>query len=470
MAWDIGAAQQGGWDIGAAQSAPAGGSPLNLALSPASVTLTAAAPARSGALGLALDPAAVSLTAAAPDRSGALGLALDPAAVTLIAAAPSRSGALNFALDPASVSLTAVGPDSALAFGLTLDPAAVTLTAPGPTRSGALGFALDPASVTLTAASPARSGALGLALDPAGITLAAVGPDSALIVGLTLDPASVTLTAAAIARSGALALSLDPAIVALVAASPTLAEPPSSIVASYAAGSPTGFPSNLQPRRSAIEGDRAWVWLFEVEVPTSPATRYRVTSHTTSIIFGSNSAGEDIEYFPFPMQVGTMDQNKDGDLPEIQVAVSNVTREIGAAIETYDGLQGQPVVIRLVNMAHLVDFNDQIPTNARVRSAKVTGDVVAFTLSPYNLMQERVPRYRFLRDHCPYLFGGDRCGYVIPATPGETVGTGFSTCPKTRPACEERGDDEVARALARLHPERFGGWIGLPRLSQKATF
>ena len=230
--------------------------------------------------------------------------------------------------------------------------------------------------------------------------------------------------------------------------------------------------------RSALEGSSPWAWLVEVEVPTSPPTRYRLTSHTSELVFGSDSAGDPITYYPFPLSIEGFDQTKEGNLEEVTLKIANVTREIGATLDTYGGLTGQEVIIRLVNLATLLDSNAQIVHTTTVRSAAVGADVCSFTLSPYNLLSERVPKFRFLQDHCPVLFGGPHCGYAIPATTGETVGTGFSTCPKTRAACTLRGDDEVSSnpnssgggTIARQHPERFAGWPGIPRLSERVSF
>lgn len=230
----------------------------------------------------------------------------------------------------------------------------------------------------------------------------------------------------------------------------------------------TDFPFSLERHRSTLEGDSPFVWLFEVQVPTTPATRYRLTNHTTKVRFGLDSAGQPLEYDPFPIAIGDIDATKDGDLPEIQVVVSNITRELGSAVDLYDGLQGAPVVIRTVNLATLLDTSAEIRTDTVIRSSQVRAESVTFTLSAYNLLDERVPKFRFTRNNCPFLYGGARCGYPIPTSPTGVVGGGFATCPKTVEACTVRGEDEVARSLPEQHPERFGGWPGLPRLSQRA--
>jgi hypothetical protein len=70
------------------------------------------------------------------------------------------------------------------------------------------------------------------------------------------------------------------------------------------------------------------------------------------------------------------------------------------------------------------------------------------------------PSRRVLTACSVVQFGSASCGYVIPDTPGESIGTGFSTCGRLLDNCRERGDDEVARGLERLHPKRFDGLPG----------
>jgi len=227
------------------------------------------------------------------------------------------------------------------------------------------------------------------------------------------------------------------------------------------------FPTALQVHANTLENASPFVWLFEVEVPTSPPTRFRFCNQTEKIAFGVNSSGDPIEYDPLHVEVGEWAQSKSGDLPELSVVVSNIRRDVGVVLETYAGLHGAPVVVRIVNRSTLLDVNAQIRFDGTVRAVTVNNNSATFAIANYNLYQETVPAHRFLKNHCPFLFGGSRCGYIIPESPGETVGTGFSTCAKHIDACTERGDDEVARSLSEQHPARFGGFRGITRLSSK---
>ena len=237
-----------------------------------------------------------------------------------------------------------------------------------------------------------------------------------------------------------------------------------TIIAATAGGT---FPTSLQPHINTLENSSPFVWLFEVEVPTDPPTRFRFCNQTEKIAFGVNSDGDPIQYDPLHIEIGEWSQAKSGDLPELSVVVSNIRRDVGTVLEAYSGLHGAPVVVRIVNRSTLLDVNAQVRFDGTVRAVTVNNNSATFAIANYNLYQEAVPAHRFLKNHCPFLFGGVRCNYIIPTSPTGVVGGGFSTCAKHLDACTVRGEDEVARGLTEQHPARFGAFRGIARLSSK---
>lgn len=216
-----------------------------------------------------------------------------------------------------------------------------------------------------------------------------------------------------------------------------------------------------QEQQTTLRADHPWVWLYEVEVPTDPPTRFRITNYTEDIEFGFDGAGDPLTYSRFPVSAGDIVQSKDGDLPRIRVSVANATREVGAVVEQYGGLVGQPAVIRVVNIEALDVPGADIRFDAQIVRTTANAEAITFELSPANLHDAEFPRWRYMSQHCNFPFGGVLCGYVIPASPGDTVGTGFSTCPKHLAGCTERGEDEDARSVTVKHPQRFGGFRGM---------
>lgn len=217
----------------------------------------------------------------------------------------------------------------------------------------------------------------------------------------------------------------------------------------------------LEIASKQLDGMSPYFWLFEVRVPTDPPTRFRITNYTQPIARGVDSGGHSIIFYPFPIAQGDLLQQAKGDLTEMTFNITNVTLELATILDSYDGLSGQPVVVRLVHSEGVTDPNAELRSDGEVTRCRVTGDVFSFSVSAKNLLKELFPKRRLMAYRCGSTFGGAECGYSIPTTTGETVGTGFSTCSRELEACEERGLDEVARSLTRLHPLRFNAAPGM---------
>lgn len=217
----------------------------------------------------------------------------------------------------------------------------------------------------------------------------------------------------------------------------------------------------LAAAKAQLEASQPLIWLVSVEVPTDPPTRYRLTSYPEAIVRGQTSAGADLTYSPFPLAFGDFRQSSKGDLSPLTINVANVTAEMMTVLQDHAGLVGQEAVIRLVHVAALADPNAEASFRGRIAGCSVDDSVASFTLGAVNLQKRPFPSNRYVANHCQWRFGGVECGYVIPGSPGDTVGTGFSTCPRTLSACRDRGLDEIARGLESRHPLRFGGCPGI---------
>lgn len=204
-----------------------------------------------------------------------------------------------------------------------------------------------------------------------------------------------------------------------------------------------------------------FIWLIEVEVPTDPPTRYRITNYNSDVSYGVNSLGQPTLYHPFPVVFGDLLEQRRGDLPEITINVGNAGLEMMADLELYNGLVDVPVRIRLVNSAALNDPNAQSQVNGKIARTRVRDDLIAFTISQTNLTKVFFPSKRLLAHDCQHRFGGPDCGYIIPPGATNVIGGGFNFCARTFEDCGIRGDDEVARSLTRLHPLRFDGCPGI---------
>lgn len=203
-----------------------------------------------------------------------------------------------------------------------------------------------------------------------------------------------------------------------------------------------------------------YIWLVEVLVPQDPPVRIRITNFTEPVTRGSDNTGHPIVYYPFPVAQGDLLQQTHGDLTDITFNVANITLEIASLLDQYDGLTGQPVVIRLVNLDGISDTDAELRTDGKVVSCHVTDTIATFTVSATNLTKALFPKRRCLAT-CIWRFGAEECGYDIPVGAGNTVGTGFDFCNHELEDCETRGEDEEARGRTVKHPLRFGGMPGM---------
>ena len=219
-----------------------------------------------------------------------------------------------------------------------------------------------------------------------------------------------------------------------------------------------------QQHRNQLRDESPWVWLYEIEIPSSPVTRLRLTNHDALIEFGTDSNGDAIPYYPFPIIHAGIRATAAGDIPTLDVTVANISREVGRLVEQYDGLSGAKAKVFLLNMADIANTAAHISDDSsEVRTVRVSAESCTFSLSAYSLYRAKFPPDRHVARHCGWQYGGDQCGYALVAGATNTVGGGFDFCRKTLAQCQQRGDDESARSVTVLHPDRFGGFLGVPK-------
>lgn len=164
---------------------------------------------------------------------------------------------------------------------------------------------------------------------------------------------------------------------------------------------------NLPPAliRAANRMDQTSPWLILLDIVLPNVTLYLV-NNTEDIVFGGQT------YNAFPFQYERPKESSKGDIPNIQVSVSNVTRVVQSYIEPYNGGVGCDVVMRLVNAAYLTEDYASLTIPLVVLGAKCTPLWVVFTLGCFNPINRRYPVGQYIAKHCRFRFRGPHCGYV----------------------------------------------------------
>lgn len=147
----------------------------------------------------------------------------------------------------------------------------------------------------------------------------------------------------------------------------------------------------------------------------------------------------------FPFEIDTLDEAGQGEIPSIVVKVSNETTEIQQYLEAEDGAMGATVVIRVINTEASSSTEAELELSLVVETVDWDEHLISFRLTGPNCLSRRVPDRRYLKDFCPFAYGGIRCGVSTA-----TMAT-YPTCNGTRANCLERGNST-----------RFGGFPWMP--------
>ena len=185
---------------------------------------------------------------------------------------------------------------------------------------------------------------------------------------------------------------------------------------------------------------RYWIILLDISVPGLP-DNIRVASDNANTIWRGNT------YVSFPFEVEEISSSSTGEVPRVDIRISNITRAIEAHLQDYDhytkenGYTPIELTISVVHSAHLDLTVPEVEYVFHLKQPKTNAKWATFTLGANNPFSKRFPLNRLLKNRCRYKkFKNDRCGYSGPAT----------DCNRTLVRCRELNNSA-----------RFGGCPGV---------
>jgi len=195
------------------------------------------------------------------------------------------------------------------------------------------------------------------------------------------------------------------------------------------------IPNALILEKNKLASQEPWLLLLRLMLDDDPAEYIYLARNTEDVVYGGQV------YTAFPFEIGEFKQANSGEIPSISLRVCNIMQSLQSEIELYDGLVDRNVMFYLVHNAHLVDGTgyEALTWSFNITGCVVTWEWVTFILNAPNPLRRRFPLYRYMPNHCPWIFKGVECKY-----------TGSGTCKKTLLTC---------RALN--NALNFGGHIGL---------
>ena len=201
------------------------------------------------------------------------------------------------------------------------------------------------------------------------------------------------------------------------------------------------FPDVLVAKKNAPYTTDPWVWLLYVPVGSD---HIAITNNNAEVEFNS------VTYLPFGFQIGETSQDSEGSLPEVDLTVSNVSRDVHDLLES-DSLIGATATLRKVNLAYLDDSSHCDAVVLFVKSATETQAVVTFQLGTGDFFGQPFPRMTFSRQMCLNVYGTEAQRFSGCGVASGTIAS-YPSCNHTLADCRER--DNVLN---------FGAFPGIPR-------
>lgn len=187
--------------------------------------------------------------------------------------------------------------------------------------------------------------------------------------------------------------------------------------------------------KNKLASSGAWLVLLEINLPGG-SNILRVVNNTENVTW----AGE--EWVAFPFEIDDMTEDRAGEVPQINLRVSNITKAIQIYLEQNEGGVRSEVILRVVHSDHLDLATAEAEFVFECLACSADASWITFTLGTANPFRRRFPRRRLLSEFCNWTFKGAECGYTGATT----------TCNKTLTTC---------RALN--NTARFGGFPGVGR-------
>lgn len=183
------------------------------------------------------------------------------------------------------------------------------------------------------------------------------------------------------------------------------------------------------------KAENAPIFLYEIFDYDGNGSNLYFAEYDVDVVFNS------ITYQHYPITHEIVADNAAGEIENVRVSASNVSRLIQAYLEAYDWRK-KKVVIRLVWANQLVDPTATLTFTYYIDSYTTTQDTAEFNLVPkIDLLDYNLPGRIYSRNYCVWKFKSTECGYT-----GDTT-----TCNKTKAACQ---------ALENF--TRFGGFPSVP--------
>lgn len=212
------------------------------------------------------------------------------------------------------------------------------------------------------------------------------------------------------------------------------------------------------------------IWLYRLQISDDPGEDIFLTNQPQNVSYYRDVATPQIySGGSYPIKHMGISSNREGEVPTVILRVGNANRAMQAYIEYGDALRGNKVTIRQVWREHLDDSGAYIEDVFWIDAASSDLETVEFRLTgQLDILQVALPRRRYTRKRCQWLYKGRGCwlectdesiepsGASGECVDGWAMPAGFEidspdTCDKSLADCERHNNKS-----------RWGAFPGVP--------
>jgi len=170
-------------------------------------------------------------------------------------------------------------------------------------------------------------------------------------------------------------------------------------------------------QKHQVAGTAPWYVLLDIYPNKDDLTVVlRVARNTDDVVWQGNT------YVAFSFEIDSVEENSNGQLPNVTVRVSNVSRSVQGQLEPYSGGVGAKVVLTVVQSSDLAGDPVQQFTWTIIE-ASADENWVTFVLGAPNPLRRSFPQGQFVKNHCRWRYNtpamqavadpaGSQCGYL----------------------------------------------------------
>lgn len=194
------------------------------------------------------------------------------------------------------------------------------------------------------------------------------------------------------------------------------------------------LPLALRQAKNQFGQDSPWLILVDIDLTTLGGPLFNLVANNEDITFQTRT------YSAFPFNIELPKESSKGEIPQLKLSVSNVTRMLQVHFENLNGGVGATCTLYIVNAGLLAENYAELTMDFQIISASCSSQWAEITLGASNPLRRRFPLHRYIAAHCNWQYKSAECAY------GGTILT-----------CKRTLDDCIAHGNA----SRFGGFKGL---------